>query len=131
MQFKTAKKWFIPYGTWIIMTHDEACWLTSNVSLDVITGAISAIGTVYAAAAAIQIQAQGHYIRNLNEQSGGKGVKLLFVWATGMIMSIERLGRGTSPCSVGVISTGGAGGSSGSSSGGGGYQGPGGPHQQN
>ena len=50
MQFKTAKKWFIPYGTWIIMTHDEACWLTSNVSLDVITGAISAIGTVHAAA---------------------------------------------------------------------------------
>ena len=98
MQFKTAKKYWVPYGTWIILDHGEACHLTSDVSVGAISSAISAIGSIYAKAAAAAISLQAKYIREKNENSGGKGVKLLFVWALGVITSIERRGSGKSPC---------------------------------
>jgi len=103
MQFKLARVGIggtgIPYGTWIILEHSEACALTSGMTVEAITQAIAQIGTVYAAIAAGAIRAQAAYIRKKNEKSGGKGVKLLFVWASGMIMDIKRRGFGTSPCS--------------------------------
>ena len=98
MQFQTAKKWFVPYGTWIILSHTEACELTSGKSVGEITSAISAIGNIYAAIAAAAINLQAKYIREKNAASGGKGVKLLFVWALGVITSINRRGSGGSPC---------------------------------
>lgn len=97
MQFNTAKKWWVPYGTWIILDHREACRVTSDMAVSAIATAISAIGP-YAAAAAAAISLQAKYIREKNENSGGKGVKLLFVWALGVITSIERRSSGKSPC---------------------------------
>jgi hypothetical protein len=97
MEFKTAKKWFVPYGTWIILSHSEACKLTSGMSVSAIATAISSMGT-YAPVAASAISLQMKNIREKNEHSGGKGVKLLFVWAVGVITSIERRGSGSSPC---------------------------------
>ena len=98
MEFKTAKKWWIPYGTWIILSHSEACKLTGGMSVSAISTAISVIGGAYAAIAAAAISLQAKHIREKNEHSGGKGVKLLFVWATGIITSIERRDSGNSPC---------------------------------
>jgi hypothetical protein len=98
MEFQTAKKWFVPYGIWIVLSHSEACELTSGKSVSAITTAIGAIGTIYAAIAAAAISLQAKYIREKNESSGGKGVKLLFVWALGVITSINRRGSGSSPC---------------------------------
>ena len=97
MEFKTAKKWFVPYGTWIILSHSEACKLTTGMSVTEINIAISSMGT-YAPIAAAAISLQMVHIRDKNEHSGGKGVKLLFVWAVGVITSIERRGSGSSPC---------------------------------
>ena len=97
MEFKTAKKWFVPYGTWIILSHSEACKLTSDMSVSATATAISSMGA-YAPVAAAAISLQMKYIREKNEHSGGKGVKLLFVWAVGVITSIERRGSGSSPC---------------------------------
>jgi hypothetical protein len=94
---KTAKKWWVPYGTWIYLTHSEACRVGNSPSVDIILSIISSCG-YWAAAAAAQIYAQRSVVRDKNTNSGGKGVRLLFVWATGMIMSIERLGKGSSPC---------------------------------
>ena len=59
MQFQTAKKWFVPYGTWIILSHTEACELTSGKSVGEITSAISAIGNIYAAIAAERVRDHG------------------------------------------------------------------------
>lgn len=47
MEFKTAKKWFVPYGTWIILSHSEACKLTGGMSVSAIGTAIGAIGGPY------------------------------------------------------------------------------------
>ena len=99
MQFQTAKAWWVPYGTWIILSHSEACHLTSGISREAIKQAIEAIGSVYATIAAIAIDIQCRYIREKNEQSGGAGVKLLFNWGLGVITSIVRRGSGSSPCS--------------------------------
>lgn len=98
MKFSNATKFKVPYGTWITLDHSEACRLTSDLSVSAIAAAISAIGTVFAASAAAAISLQAKHIREKNEDSGGKGVKLLFVWALGVITSIQRRGTGKSPC---------------------------------
>lgn len=90
MYTKVAKKWFVPYGIWIYLSHDEAASIASKQSAGEIASAISAIGGVYAAAAAASIYLQLSYLRQKNDASRGRGVRCLFVWATGMVTSIER-----------------------------------------
>ena len=91
VSFKTARKWGIPYGTWIYLTYNEAKALTSGAAMSTVMAALAPMGP-YAVAAAAAIVAQQGYIRELNEKSDRKGVKLLLLWLTGMIVSIERLG---------------------------------------
>ena len=59
---------------------------------------IAEIGGTYGAVAAAAVYAQKERIHSKNKVSGGKGVKVLFVWGAGMILSIERRGEGSSPC---------------------------------
>ncbi len=98
VEIKVAKKWFVPYGNWIILSHSEACNLTTAIEVADIARQIVGIGNVWVQLAATAIKFQSDYIRKKNEDSGGKGVKLLFVWAVGVITSIERRGSGRSPC---------------------------------
>lgn len=93
------KKWKLPLGWWIVLSHGEACTWTSSTASAVRTAIISKFPAPWGPLVAAVIGAQSNKIRELNEKSGGKGVKLLFLWATGMISSIERRGKGTSPCS--------------------------------
>jgi hypothetical protein len=97
MDFKTATKWKVPYGTWIVMSHSEAHEVATAGSINALMSLIAGIGT-YAAVAAAVVYAQKDRIHSKNKISGGKGVKVLFVWAAGMVMSIERRGQGSSPC---------------------------------
>jgi hypothetical protein len=89
--FKTAKQWLVPYGTWIYLSYDEAKALTSGAAISAVMSALAPMGP-YAVAAAAAIVAQQGYIHELNEKSDHKGVKLLLLWLTGMIVSVERLG---------------------------------------
>lgn len=94
--FETAKKkiWGvkIPYGTWIYLSYEEADILTSGLSQSLIAERLSGIG-IWGTAAAFAIILQQNYIRELNEQSDHQGVRLLFLWATGLIVSVERRSR--------------------------------------
>jgi hypothetical protein len=98
MRTKVARKWFIPYGTWVFLSHKEAHQVASSKSVDALLGLIATALGKWGALAAVAIFAQREVIHEKNKNSGFKGVKLLFVWATGMVMSIERLGKGNSPC---------------------------------
>lgn len=81
-------------GFWIVLDHDEAALATFGAN-----GAAQVLGTVLsgpiAFAATAAFQAQLAYIRQLNDTSDRKGVRLLFLPAAGVIASIER--RGISP----------------------------------
>ncbi|XXT21285.1 hypothetical protein WME94_06945 [Sorangium sp. So ce429] len=95
---KTYKKWHVPLGWWISLSHNEACMLTSESADTVRNFLISLIPGPWTPVVAAAISIQSRFIRAKNEDSGGQGVKLLFLWATGVIISVERLGRGRSPC---------------------------------
>lgn len=97
-RISTYKKFALPLGWWITLSHKEACvWTSSPVSAirDFLIGLIPGPWTP---AVALAISVQSNFIRSKNEQSGGAGVKLLFIWATGVITSVERRGTGKSPC---------------------------------
>lgn len=94
----TYKKWGIPLGWWIWLTHGEACNLTSSSVNQIRAFLISLIPGPWAKVVALVIAAKSEIIRRSNERSGKKGVKILFTWATGMITSVERRGKGRSPC---------------------------------
>lgn len=94
--FKTATKLKIPYGTWITLSYDEAKAFTSGAAKRAIAAALAPMGP-YAVAAAACVIAQQEYIRALNEKSDRKGVKLLFVWVPGIIVSVERRGFSSGP----------------------------------
>lgn len=91
-------KWKVPLGWWIWLNHDEACQVTSKPVDGIRSFLISCIPGPWSPAVALAISVQSHFIREKNESSGGKGVKLLFIWATGVITSVERRGTGRSPC---------------------------------
>ena len=94
----TYKKLGLPLGWWIYLNHGEACvWTSESVSY-IRTRLIELIPGPWAPIVAQVISVQSDYIRSLNEKSGKKGVKLLFLWATGMITSVNRRGTGRSPC---------------------------------
>ncbi len=97
MDYKIAKKWWIPYGVWIILSHSEACTATNPAIEGPILAKITALGP-WGAVAAAAVKLQSQVIRDKNQNSGGKGVELLFVWAVGMILDIKRRGKGSSPC---------------------------------
>ena len=97
MDFKTATKWKVPYGTWVVMSHGETHAVATAGSINAVLSLIAGIGS-YGAVAAAAIHAQKDRIHSKNKISGGKGVKVLFVWGAGLILSIERRGAGNSPC---------------------------------
>lgn len=59
--FKTAKKWHIPYGTWITLSYEEAKAFTSSDAKRTIAAALAPMGA-YAVAAAAALMAQQGYI---------------------------------------------------------------------
>ncbi len=86
-----------PYGSFIHLTHADACELTGPAP----DGALARLGGLlgpYAAIVARAIRGQARHIRSQNEWSGGEGVKLLFVWLTGSIATVERRANGAGPC---------------------------------
>ena len=88
----------VPVGAWIYLSHSEACQITSGIAKATIIKVAGLTGKPWAAIAAAAIVAQLAFIRSKNVTSGGKGVKLYFSFATGLIMSVERRGKGKSPC---------------------------------
>lgn len=92
------KKLGVPLGWWIYLSHSEACLWTSSPVSQIRSFLISLIPGPWAPAVAAAISIQSTYIRNLNQKSGRKGVKLQFIWATGVITSVNRRGEGSSPC---------------------------------
>jgi hypothetical protein len=97
--FKEEKLLGVPYGWWIYLSYEEADAFTNPKATISVATALSTIN-VWAAAAAASIAAQAVYIRNLNNNSGGKGVRLHFLIPVGVIVSVERLGFGASPVPV-------------------------------
>jgi hypothetical protein len=59
---------------------------------------IGGIGAAIAAIIGAAIWAAMSYIRDRDEHSGGRGVKLKFLWPA-VYVGVERRGRGNSPCS--------------------------------
>lgn len=94
----TYKKWGMPLGWWITLSHRECCVWTSEPMSAIRNYLIGLIPGPWTPAVAAAISIQSNFIRGKNEKSGGKGVKLLFIWATGVITSVERRGTGSSPC---------------------------------
>ncbi len=94
----TYKKWAMPLGWWIYLSHTEACNWTSRPASEIRSFLIELIPSPWAKIVSEVISIQSDFIRSRNEQSGKKGVKLLFLWATGVITSVERRGEGKSPC---------------------------------
>ena len=89
-----AKKW---WGVEIRLSHAEVCLWTSNIVNnlgDVIASALGGFWGHFVASIVILFK---HYIRGLNVQSGGMGVKLKFSW-TGTYLGAARRGTGSSPC---------------------------------
>jgi hypothetical protein len=105
----TYKKLGLPLGWWIFLSHKEACDWTSVPASEIRSFLIGLIPGPWSAVVSAAISVQSNFIRGKNEQSGKKGVKLLFLWATGVITSVERLGTGKSPCGGGGTGGGGAG----------------------
>jgi hypothetical protein len=93
------KKLGVPLGWWIFLSHSEACLWTSKPASEIRSHLIGLIPGPWAPIVAAVIAVQSMYIRSLNEKSGGKGVKLLFIWATGVIQNVNRRGTGKSLCS--------------------------------
>jgi hypothetical protein len=94
----TYKKLGMPLGWRISLSHREGCTWTSSPVSAIRSFLISLIPGPWAPVVATAISIQSNFIRDKNEDSGGKGVKLLFIWATGVITSVERRGTGSSPC---------------------------------
>lgn len=97
-RISTYKKLAIPLGWYIYLSHKEACIWTSRPVSEIRDYLIKLIPGPWAPLVAVAISIQSNFIRSRNEQSGGQGVKLLFIWATGVISSVERRGTGKSPC---------------------------------
>lgn len=96
-------KW---YGFNVMLNQAEACGWTKGTggsrSVGSIAADLAAIGVagftnVYAGIAAAAIVTCSGYIRDLTELSGGKGVRLKFVWP-GVYAGCSRRGSGNSPC---------------------------------
>jgi len=98
MTHSTARFLGIPYGTWVHLSWQEACTLTSPGGQAIIGEMISIVGGPYSAIISFAIDEQLFSIASANENSGGKGVSLLFFWALGMITDIEQRGSGYWPC---------------------------------
>src|SRR5512140_1121987 len=88
--------WGVPYGVWIVLTYQEAHAFSGPDAEHAVDAITTAIGTPWATLAGIAIKLQMKYIYDLNEKCGGQGVRLLFVPALGMIVSVERR-TGVSP----------------------------------
>jgi hypothetical protein len=88
---KGIGSWGNALGSWIILDYHEASLVTSGAE-----AATEVLGAVlpgaWAAVALAVISAQSAYIREMNDQSNGKGVRLLFIPAAGMVVSVERRG---------------------------------------
>lgn len=91
----------VPLGVWLILDHSEACVITDGRVVGEIVKFLPA--TWWAMALAVVIYAQAAYIRKKNEDSGSRGVKLLYHFAVGVIVDIKRRGRGSSPCPAGLM----------------------------
>lgn len=99
------KRW---WGVIAKLDHGEACALTNTRVVGFATRIANFVGTyfgplgaVIVAAISLTLRLQAAYIRALNQNSGGKGVKLNFSWL-GILYSIQRRGSssdwGPSPC---------------------------------
>lgn len=97
MRVKKFKKWGIPIGCHIYLTHEEACTLTNSTIEKVgafFAGKIPFAGPLVAAS----LVAQNRSARKKNENSGGKGIRLRFNALLGIITQIKPRGNGNSPC---------------------------------
>jgi hypothetical protein len=87
----------VPVGIWLICDHNEACALTDDLSVKAVLSMIPPI-PVWGQLLSAAIVLQSAYIRNRNEESGGRGVELLYSFGVGVITNVKRRGRGRSPC---------------------------------
>src|SRR5579864_2609037 len=88
--FIEEKMWLgIPYGFWIVLDYAEAQRFSGPSATQAVDAVIGSIGTVWAAAAAIAVEAQMTYIYELNEKSNYRGVELLFVPVLGIIVCVH------------------------------------------
>ena len=94
---KVEGDWARPYGFWLHLTHKEACTITKKDTVDLVLAALPTAWWAAIVAAAIYFQAQ--YIREKNQKSGKKGVRLFFNIPVGVFTHVERKGKGASPCS--------------------------------
>lgn len=84
-------------GLHIYLTHKEACTLTNETLGKV--GASFASKIPYAGPlVALSLRAQRRKARRENENSGGKGIRLRYIFALGIITQIRARGSGKSPC---------------------------------
>jgi|LakMenEpi03Aug12_release.lakeMendotaPanAssembly.Ray.scaffolds.fasta_scaffold259065_1 hypothetical protein len=94
----------VPLGAYLTIDHEEACSLTSLDSAGAVVVAIkaacSSVPIVAAVGAAIYITSKA--LRAANEKSGGKGLRLRYSLALGIIDEVKKLGKGPSPCPEGM-----------------------------
>jgi len=102
IDYKEMPDWLppVPLGVWLFLDHSEACAITDGRVVSEIIKLLPV--TWWAAALAVVIYAQAAYIRKKNEDSGSKGVKILYHFAVGVIVDVKRRGRGSSPCPAGL-----------------------------
>jgi len=108
------------WGINVILGHSETCNWTDPMRSDVASLIAAATTNVYAAIIVAAVNLQKRYIREQNESSGCKGVRLLITWA-GIYIGCERRSTGPSQCGscAGGTSRSGTGGTSGSGGAGG------------
>lgn len=97
MRVKNFKKWGIPVGWHIYLSHKEACTLT-NSKIEKVGAAFAAKIPFAGPLVAASLVLQNRVARRKNENSGGKGIRLRYIWAVGVITQIRARGRGESPC---------------------------------
>lgn len=101
---RVSKKW---WGFYLDLNHAEACAWTKVVSgggsaADIAGDLVKAVGVGWftgpiGLAVAVTVLSASTYIRSMNQQSGGEGVRLKFTWPATYI-GCSRRGSGSAPC---------------------------------
>jgi hypothetical protein len=92
----------VPLGAYLTLDHEEVCVLTSSSSAVAVVAAVKAAGVtnpiVTVIGAAIYVTSKA--LKAANEKSGGKGLRLRFNAALGIVDEVKKRGKGASPCPV-------------------------------
>lgn len=92
---KLKYKW---WGVEAHLSHKEACQITDPSFHSVAAGCANFFGGQWGAIVSVIVLAHVRHIRNMNQKSGKKGVKLKITYAGPTYIGCERRGKGKSPC---------------------------------